>query len=55
MHILIVGNPVDGLTIYGPIEPNTQEVDEYIDRDLRNQTWWMVEIKPLPEGEYASR
>lgn len=50
-HVLIVGNPAEGFSYFGPVVPNTPHLDEYIDRELRNETWWLVKLNPLPEPD----
>jgi Helix-turn-helix len=50
-HLLIVGTPADGFRYIGPVTPNDPDLDEYIDRELRDEYWWLVELDPLPVEE----
>jgi 6-pyruvoyl tetrahydropterin synthase len=44
--LLIVGDPTDGFSFYGPLEDGDQVDAEA--RELRNKTWWLVGLHDLP-------
>jgi hypothetical protein len=48
MHVLIVGNPVDGLKFYGPYKTGDEAIDagERIDS---GSEWWVAKIEELTE------
>jgi hypothetical protein len=45
--LLIVGDPTDGFSFYGPLEDGDQ-VDTQA-RELRNQPWWLAGLHELPQ------
>ena len=52
MSVVVVGNPVDGITIHGPFDdPNT--ANEWADIHCRGDEWWVVSlVKPKPEKKW---
>ena len=53
MHVIAVGNPFDGITLHGPIVPNTPETEEFLENECRNETWWIIEVQPIPVLEVS--
>lgn len=43
MHILMVGNPLDGVQIYGPFDDEAEAL-AYGERYFRNDTWWVPRL-----------
>lgn len=43
MYVLLVGNPVDGIAVFGPFN-NGEEANEWADDHLRNEEWWAVAL-----------
>ena len=50
-HVIIVGNPVDGLETYGPFR-NAVEACEFgnTDADLPDE-WWIMPVHPVERDE----
>lgn len=48
--VLVVGNPADGFRFIGPVTPNDPALDEYVETELRNETWWYAPLTALPEA-----
>lgn len=46
MYVVVMGNPFDGLEIRGPFE-NVDDANDWADQNLRDETWWVVEVKSL--------
>ena len=40
---LVVGNPVDGVRLYGPFR-YPEDADGFAEAELRHQEWWSVEL-----------
>jgi hypothetical protein len=47
-QVLIVGDPADGFTFYGPL-PRGEEIDLHA-RDLPDQDRWLADLNALPNG-----
>ncbi len=47
-QVLIVGDPADGFTFYGPL-PRGEEIDLHT-RDLPDQDRWLADLHALPNG-----
>jgi len=47
MHVVLVGNPVDGLTIYGPFT-TAEDANEWADSNINADDWW---VAPLVSGD----
>ena len=61
MHVVVVGDPFDGMSIYGPF-PTGDEANDWAQcngkTDLEDVDWWVVRLEsPLPdeceEGEFV--
>lgn len=48
MHVIVRGNPFDGLTIHGPFATG-EEAHEWADAYCRDVEWWAVALES-PEG-----
>jgi hypothetical protein len=49
MNIIVMGNPVEGLTFVGPFDdPN--EAGDYAADEYRNEEWWIAYVHP-PKDE----
>lgn len=46
--MVMSGNPRDGFAVYGPLVPNTPQIEDLTDNHLRNVDWWYVPISTLP-------
>ena len=51
LFVLIVGDPADGITLYGPFT-HGDLATEYADAHFRNETWWVTDLRPA-EGDSA--
>lgn len=49
LHILVVGNPVDGLKFYGPFATR-DEANEWGDTISREFDWWVAPLAESPEA-----
>lgn len=49
MWITIIGNPVDGLSFYGPFE-NSEEAIDFGDRNA-DTDWWITELSKVEVWE----
>jgi hypothetical protein len=47
MYAVAVGNPFDGVTLFGPFY-NSEEADEW--GESVQDDWWVVEILTIEEG-----
>ena len=47
LHIVVVGNPVDGLTFYGPFKTEQDAIDA-ADRHTAEE-WWIAPLLELVE------
>ena len=46
MHIIIYGDPVDGLRFIGPFETAEEAVSSAENwRNVRNDTWWVAKME----------
>jgi hypothetical protein len=43
MHILIVGNPMDGFSYFGPFE-SVEDAIEYGEKNFAEDEWWVSEL-----------
>jgi hypothetical protein len=43
MHVVLVGNPVDGLTIYGPFTTG-EDANDWADSNVKNEDWWAAPL-----------
>jgi len=55
--LLVWGTPADGFTFMGPMIPNDPAMEAWIERELNNEYWWYVPLKPpawttADEGDY---
>lgn len=49
--VVIAGNPVDGITVYGPAVPNSPELEDFCETPpMCNQTWWLAPVQPIPSA-----
>lgn len=48
--LLVSGTPADGFKYVGPVIPNDPDLDDYVDRHLRNEYWWYVDLRSLAEA-----
>lgn len=46
--VLVVGNPIDGLTLYGPSTANDPQLEDFIERELNQETWWYAPLQSIP-------
>ena len=46
-YVVLVGNPIDGLTVYGPYPEEIHDVE--VGEIFRNETWWIVELEKHEE------
>ena len=46
LHVIVIGNPFDGLRIYGPY--NTIEEAEIEAESFSDTDWWIVPLDALP-------
>lgn len=44
MFVVLVGNPIDGMTIHGPFEDGN-EAGDWAQSEFQDDTWWIVEVK----------
>jgi hypothetical protein len=44
--LLVWGTPADGFTYMGPMMPNDPAMEAWIERELRDQYWWYIPLKP---------
>lgn len=47
-HVLVVGNPFDGMQVFGPVTPNDPDLEEYIEREHHDDYWWLVTLGKIP-------
>lgn len=40
-YLLLVGNPMDGVNIYGPYDANIFDIE--VGEVFKNETWWITE------------
>lgn len=50
MHVLMVGDPFDGMRIIGPIDPNDPNLEDYIAANCKDVTWWYVPVTSLQDA-----
>lgn len=43
MHVVLVGNPVDGLTIYGPFDTG-EDASTWADDYVSSDAWWIAPL-----------
>lgn len=43
LWVLIVGNPFDGLRVFGPFD-STDEIDGYTEEHHAHDEWWVVKL-----------
>ena len=52
MHIIVYGNPIDGLSFIGPFANGEEAVSLALHteewRHVRNDTWWVASLQPSP-------
>ena len=58
MHVVVVGNPFDGMTIHGPFATG-DEANEWADcndkTDLDNVDWWVICLEsPVCDEELST-
>lgn len=56
MYVILCGNPVDGLKIYGPFEA-AEIANEWAEVHLHNigmDSWWCVDVIPTEKPAYYS-
>lgn len=49
LHIIITGNPVDGLAFCGPFA-SVDDAIHYADTVHHGDEWWIAELTPVPDG-----
>lgn len=42
---LLVGNPVDGITVYGPFTDH-ELASDYAETHFRHEEWWLIDMLP---------
>lgn len=50
--VLMVGNPVDGMTFYGPTDAESEGFEQLIVDKAEGSDWWTAVLEPVP-GEPA--
>lgn len=48
MKVLVVGDPFEGLRVYGPYG-DTDSAAEYARDAYKNETWWVVDLCEIVE------
>jgi hypothetical protein len=43
-YVLIVGNPIDGMSIYGPYD-STEDAESMAETISTDETWWITELQ----------
>jgi hypothetical protein len=43
-YVIILGNPVDGIVIFGPFDGPLEAVN-WAEMQMRGNTWWVTELK----------
>lgn len=43
--IVLVGNPVDGVTFFGTF-PDAEEANAWADHEIKNESWWVTQVEP---------
>lgn len=54
MYVILCGNPVDGLKVYGPFE-STDLANEWAEDQLKNigmDSWWCVDVIPVEKPAF---
>lgn len=46
MWVIAVGNPFDGLTLYGPYE-SAEIASETAEQQFSGEEWWVVELEAV--------
>ena len=57
LHAVVIGNPFDGLSLYGPFDDATLAndwADEYVQADKYGLDWWVVPLNDPEEDESES-
>lgn len=49
-HVIVHGNPVDGLSFIGPF-PTGSDAMEWGDKHLQDEDWWIAPIEPPKEQD----
>jgi len=49
--ILAVGNPFDGITLYGPFE-DTEQACDYAEHEFANETWWLPDVMEVKDEQH---
>lgn len=49
--VLVVGDPASGFEFYGPTVANDPALEELTETLGRSQSWWYVDLKPIPRRE----
>ena len=54
MFVIIVGNPCDGMSFYGPFEDGN-EANEYADERFSKEDWWVARLEaPVAQQDRAA-
>lgn len=49
MFVILVGNPIDGMGLYGPFN-DAGKANDYADANFKNETWWVVPVAKPHRG-----
>ena len=49
MNIIVMGNPIDGLTFTGPFN-DAEEAGDYAADEYHHEEWWIAFVQP-PKDE----
>lgn len=49
LYVVLTGNPIDGLSVYGPFE-DAEAANEFADGCLRGNEWWSVTLHAPEEA-----
>jgi len=47
-HIIVTGNPLDGLEFYGPFD-TSDEAGEWAEKKIPNNEWWIATLEDAKE------
>lgn len=42
-YVVLVGNPLDGTSVYGPFN-DANDAGDWAGDEMRNETWWTVSV-----------
>lgn len=47
LYVVAVGNPFDGITLYGPYAEEKEEDLEWAADRFSGETWWVMKLEQL--------